>query len=496
MSPARNPAILLVDDEQRSLDAMEMALEDDFQIFTALSAEDALKILEEEWIQVVLCDQRMPGVTGVELLIQMRERWPETIRIIVTGYTETDEIIRAINEAGIYQFLTKPWHPDQLVMAAKGAARLFHLQRDHDQLRLEMKQLASTVETRLADRRAALREGLGFEQIVRAPGSPMDGICRLAARIASFDVPALIQGETGTGKELLARGIHYGSLRSDKPFHAVNCGAIPDELLESELFGHRKGAFTGAHASRIGLLEQADGGTVFLDEIGDTSPAFQVKLLRFLQEGEIRPVGSNEIITVDVRVVAATNRNLETEAREGRFREDLYFRLAVSPIRMPSLRERIGDVPLLIERLLDRAMRNHGKQVQGIEAEALDFLTAYDWPGNIRELENEVTRLLMLAGEGRLQAAHISSHILQSSPPDAADDPVADAALVVNGTLKDRVEHMEARILREVLTRHRWNKSRAAEELGLSRVGLRAKLDRYGIEPPLRSVDSPITAAG
>lgn len=495
MSPARSPAILLVDDEQRSLDAMEMALEDAFEVFTALSAQEALKILEDEWIQVVLCDQRMPDITGVELLTKMRQGWPETLRIIVTGYTDTEDIIRAINEAGIHQFLPKPWHPDQLMMAVTGAARLFQLQREHDRMRLEMKHLSSTVENRLAERRSALREGFGFERIVRAPSSPMDKVCHLAAQIASFDVPALIQGETGTGKELLARGIHYGSLRSDKPFHAVNCGAIPDELLESELFGHRKGAFTGAHANRIGLLEQADGGTVFLDEIGDTSPAFQVKLLRFLQEGEIRPVGSNETITVDVRVVAATNRDLETEAREGRFREDLYFRLAVSPIRMPSLRERPEDLPLLVERLLERAMRSHGKTVDGIEADALSFLAAYDWPGNIRELENEITRLLMLAGGDRLQAAHISPRILRTAPRGAEEDPVADAALAVNGTLKDRVEHMEARILREVLTRHRWNKSRAADELGLSRVGLRAKLDRYGIEPPVRSVDRPISVA-
>ena len=488
MSAARNPAILLVDDERRSLQAMEMALEDEFEVFTAISAEEALQILEDEWIQVVFCDQRMPGMTGVELLSRMRQDWPETIRVIVTGYTDTDDIIRAINEAGIYQFLTKPWHPEQLLIAARNGARLFQLQRDHDRMRLEMKHLGTTVETRLAERRAAVRQGFGFERIIRATGSAMDPVCRTAAQIASFDVPALIEGETGTGKELLARAIHYGSLRSDRPFIALNCGAIPDELLESELFGHRKGAFTGAHANRSGLLEQADGGTIFLDEIGDTSPAFQVKLLRFLQEGEIRPVGSNETLSVDVRVVAATNRDLEAEAREGKFREDLYFRLAVSPLHVPALRNRPTDIALLTERLLDRAMKAHGKAVDGAEPEVLEFFAAYDWPGNIRELENEITRLLMLSDSGRLSAAHLSPRILRATPQDRDDDPVADAALAVEGSLKERVELMEARILREVLTRHRWNKSRAAEELGLSRVGLRAKLDRYGIEPPVRAV--------
>lgn len=482
----RLPAILLVDDEARSLDSMEMALEDEFEIFTASSGAEALAIMEDQWIQLVFCDQRMPGMTGVELLTQLRDRWPETVRVIITGYTETGDIIKAINDAGIYQFVTKPWHPDQLLMAARAGTRLFQLQRDHDRLSLEMKHLTGSVETRLAGRREALRRGFGFDAIIRAAGSPMDDVCETASLIAAFDVPALILGETGTGKELLARAIHYGSLRCNEPFHAVNCGAIPDELLESELFGHKKGAFTGAHGTHIGLLEKADGGTVFLDEIGDTSPAFQVKLLRFLQEGEIRPVGSNQTRRVDVRVIAATNKDLEEEARAGRFREDLYYRLAVSPLRVPALRERAGDIGLLAERLLERAMKAHGKRVDGIETAALDCLRAYDWPGNIRELENEILRMLMLTSQDRLGAAEISRRILRAAPHDA--DPAADMAIAVEGTLKERVEKMEARILKETLIRQRWNKSRAADELGLSRVGLRAKLERYGIEPPLKAV--------
>lgn len=504
MSAARTPAVLLVDDEQRSLDTMEMALEDEFTIFTATSAEAAQQILRDEWIQVILCDQRMPGISGVELLTEVRERWPETVRVIVTGYTDTDDIIKAINEAGIYQFLTKPWHPDQLLMTARNGARLFQLQREHDRLSLETKQLASIAESRVFERRAAIKRGFGFDNIVRGTMSPMEKVCETAAQIATFDVPALITGETGTGKELLARAIHYGSLRSEKPFHAVHCGAIPDELLESELFGHKKGAFTGAHANRVGLLEQADGGTVFLDEIGDTSAAFQVKLLRFLQEGEIRPVGSNETVTVDVRIVAATNRDLEEEARTGEFREDLFYRLAVCPLRVPALRERTGDIAPLTTYILDAAMAKHGKRVDGIEAAAFDFLTAYDWPGNVRELENEIVRMLMLSTGDSLGAADISPRILRAAPMQAESDPAAEAALHIEGTLKDRVEKMEARILRETLTRLRWNKSRAAEELALSRVGLRAKLDRYGIEAPVRAVeddqqrddDDTVSAAG
>jgi two-component system response regulator HupR/HoxA len=489
MNSARNPAVLLVDDEPRSLDAMEMALEDEFAVFTASGADEALKIMQDEWIQVIFCDQRMPGTTGVDFLTTARERWPETIRVIVTGYTETDDIIAAINDAGIYSFLTKPWHPDQLLMAARNGARLFQLQRDNDRMALEMKQLAHVAERRVDDRRRTVKRGFGFDRIVRTAGSAMDAVCVTAQQIATFDVPALVTGETGTGKELLARAIHYGSLRSDKPFYAVHCGAIPDELLESELFGHKKGAFTGAHANRIGLLEQADGGTVFLDEIGDTSPAFQVKLLRFLQEGEIRPVGSNETITVDVRIVAATNRDLEDEARAGRFREDLYYRLAVSPVRVPALRERPGDIAVIADQILENAIAVHGKHVHGFDAAAMDFLTAYDWPGNVRELENEIVRMLMMARGDSLGAADVSPRILRAAPRDDLADPVADAAVAIDGTLKDRVEKMEARILRETLTRLRWNKSRAADELGLSRVGLRAKLDRYGVEPPVKDID-------
>lgn len=494
MTPMRLPSVLLVDDEQRSLEAMEMALEDEFTVHIAQSAEQALEILNDEWIQVIFCDQRMPGTTGVELLEIARERWPETIRIIVTGFSDTEDIIKAINEAGIYQFLNKPWHPDQLVMAARNGSALFQLQREHDRLSLEMKQLSGPMARRVEARRDAVKRGFGFERIIRAPQSSLNALCQTAAQIASFDVPALITGETGTGKELLARAMHYGSLRSDKPFHAVNCGAIPDELLESELFGHKKGAFTGAHANRVGLLEQANGGTVFLDEIGDTSPAFQVKLLRFLQEGEIRPVGSNDTVTVDVRIIAATNRDLEEDARSGSFREDLYYRLAVSPLRLPALRERPCDIPVLIDHLIEKAVNAHGKRVAGIDPAAVEFLCGYDWPGNIRQLENEIIRMLMLAQGDRLVAADISPRILRAAPVDQEIDPIADAALAVEGTLKDRVEKMEARILRETLTRLRWNKSRAAEELGLSRVGLRAKLERYGVDAPVRAVETDAEA--
>ena len=475
------PGILIVDDEPRSVEVIARVLGEEFEVFTALDAPRALEILENEWVQVVFCDQRMPGRSGVDLLTEVRQRWPDVVRIIVTGYTDPQDMIGAINDAGIYQFITKPWHPDQLLLAAQGAARLYHLQREHDRLSLELKLAAPAAEVRFAEQHERVLRNFQFDALVRTPASPLNEVCRRAAQVAAFDIPVLVLGETGTGKELLARAIHYASLRSERPFFAVNCGAIPDELLESELFGHKKGSFTGAYATRIGLLDQANGGTILLDEIGDVSPAFQVKLLRFLQEGEIRPVGSNETRRVDVRILAATHRDLAGEVKAGRFREDLYYRLAAMVLTLPPLRERRGDLRVLAPRILDSLSSAHGKRTQGFTEEALACIEAYDWPGNVRELQNELTRMLVLAGGGPLGADLLSPHVLRGAAASSANATAADLAVRDTGPLKDRIERMEALILMETLLRCRWNKSRAAEELGLSRVGLRAKLDRYGI---------------
>ncbi len=477
------PTILVIDDEIRSLESLARILNEEFDVRTAATIGDANAVLENEWVQVILCDQRMPEQTGVEFLKSVRTRWPDVIRMIVSGYTDAHDIIDGINEAGIFQYITKPWHPENLILTLKTACRLYALQRENELLAIELKMSPSGARQKVSDRREKLRRDYDFDDgIVRGKASPMNAVCDMLKQVAPFDVPVLLAGASGTGKELAARALHYGSLRWNKPFVVENCGALPDELLESELFGHKRGAFTGAVEDHMGLFERANGGSVFLDEIGEVSPAFQVKLLRVLQEGEIRPIGSTRTRKVDVRVIAATNRDLDEEVRAGRFRADLYYRLAGMVIRIPDLKDRRSDIPVLARALLSRAVGQLGKSVPGLSQEALDCMTNYGWPGNVREMQNEIQQMLVLGPEGReLGADLLSRHILRADPadPDEQDD---EAIAGIEGTLKDRIEMLESRIIRETLIRHRWNKSRAARELGLSRVGLRSKLERYGLE--------------
>lgn len=481
--PDTLPTILLVDDEEHSLNAMRMALEDDFECFVALNAEEAAQVMAENYVQVVFCDQRMPGRSGVEFLAEVRERWPETVRIIITGYTETSDMIAAINEAGIYQFLTKPWHPDHLVMTAKNAVDLFRLNRDHDRMALEMRYLSRSVESKLEGKRRALREGLGFENVLRAPNSPMNAVVTQARQFASFDVPLLIVGEAGTGKTDLARAIHYTSLRSDRAFYEINCVGVDDAVLEVELFGARHGAVAGMAGNKLGLLRKADQGTIFINGIADLSPRMQLALLRVATEGRFRPLGSHEEQTTNVRLLAGACRDLRSELSDGAFRSDLYYALARAIIAVPPLRDRREDIPVLSQHMLFEAASAHGKLVHGLSEDALQFLEDYSWPGNLRELENELVRMLIFSQDSIIGPEVISRHILQAAgqPAPGSEAESVDSMLMASGTLKDRVEQIEMRILRETLTRLKWNKSRAAAELGLSRVGLRGKLERYGL---------------
>ena len=474
------PSILVVDDEVRSLESIERILSPHFDVHTAINTVEAEKILQQQWIQVLLCDHRMPDKTGVEFCRQVREEYPNIIRIIISGYTDSDDIIEAINEGGIYHFITKPWHPDDVICKLKNAVDLFKLQRENEQLAIELKLKPDTIEQALVEKRQILKARYDWDfGIVRSPESSMNNICDLVRNVAPFDVSVLLTGESGTGKELCARALHYNSLRQDNVFIAENCGALPDELLESELFGHKRGAFTGANEDRVGIFERANGGTIFLDEIGETSPAFQVKLLRVLQESEVRPLGTNTRRPIDVRVIAATNRNLEEDVKNGKFRQDLYYRLTTFQIPIPPLRQRKNDIVPLAISILDQSMKQLGKQVKGISDETLQCFEAYQWPGNVREMQNEIKRMLVLAKGDILSSNLISPHIVQATPKESA----ADMSLLtgIEGTLKNRIDSLEAIIVRETLIRLRWNKSKTAEELGLSRVGLNNKMERYGI---------------
>lgn len=483
MAEAPRPTILLVDDEPHSLASMRMALEDEFEVLSAPGAGAALDILEEEWVQAIFCDQRMPGRTGVEFLTEVRDRWPETVRIVITGYTDPQAMMAAINDAGIHQFIPKPWHPEELLMAARNATRLFQLARENERMSLEMKVLTSTAESRVEKRRKALREGMGFETILRTPTSAMNQVVALARQYASFDVPVLLSGEAGTGKGQLARAMHFGSLRSERPFYELALAGLPEELALIELFGAKRGVLPGG-ANRIGLVQKADRGTLYLGGIEAAGPALQLQLLKLLTEGAFSPVGGQEVIGSNLRLIAGSNCALREAVAEGRFRADLYYALAVGEIALPPLRARRGDVAMLAQRMLSDIAASHGKPIAGFDAAALEFLENYDWPGNLRELSNEVTRMMIFAQDRVLGAELISRHILQAEPGEEGADCSAESVMVSGGTLKDRVELIEMRILRETLTRCRWNKSRAAAELGLSRVGLRAKLDRYGIAAP------------
>jgi len=476
------PTILIVDDEVRSLEALERNLADDFEIRMATDTVQAENVLEEDWVQIILCDQRMPDMTGVEFLKKVREKYPEIIRIIISGYTDPDDIITGINEAGIYQYITKPWQPEKLILTLKNAIHLFELQRQNELLAIELRLSSKRAEKTIDERKELLRERYHVDDgIIRTETSAMNAVCETLKQVAPYDLSVLVTGESGTGKELVARALHYNSLRWNQPFVVENCGALHDEILESELFGHKRGAFTGAVQDHMGLFQRANGGTIFLDEIGEISPAFQVKLLRVLQEGEIRPLGSDKTIKVNVRVLAATNKNLDEEVNSGHFRKDLYFRLAGVVIDLPPLSARVEDIPALVDHLLAKAMEEHGKSVVGLSPEAIACMKRYHWPGNVREMQNELQRMLVMGPENtELGADLLSPHVLMSAPPEMADELSLLADM--DGPLKERIGKLEANILRETLIRHRWNKSKAAKELGLSRVGLRGKLERYGLE--------------
>lgn len=478
MAPGRRPPVLVVDDEVRSIETIRRTLEDDFTVFVASSADEAEGVLRRETVEIVLCDQRMPGVTGVEFLKRVRAEWPDLVRIIISGYTDVEDIIGGVNEAGIWQYVLKPWRPDHLLETLKTAAELARLQRDQQRLGVELRQDRNVVRDRAAALRARARDDHGFDRIVRALGSPLDYACAAAVRIAPHGLSVLLVGEPGTGKSLLAGAIHYASGRADGPFVAESCAGLPDELLEPLLFGQRRDALAGGAEDYLGAFQRADGGTLLVEDVAETSPALQLKLARALQSREIRPVGSARPIAVDVRVVATSPRDLEAEVRAGRFRADLLDRLAGVTLVLPPLRERPQDLPLLAEALLAELARERGSAPRRLAPDALACIAAHAWPGNARELRSELARMLA-ATDAETLGAELLSVAVAGGPRGEAAAPDVSAG---TGTLRERMDALEARVLRETLARNGWDLARAAEELGVTRVGLRGRLARHGIE--------------
>jgi two-component system, NtrC family, response regulator HupR/HoxA len=455
--------VLVVDDESRVLDALEAILAAEFRVLRAGNGEEALRILEREDTAVILTDQRMPGMTGIELLRRSQEIAPDAVRIVLTAYTDVDNLMDAINTGRIYHFIPKPWDPTELLMVLRRAAERFALAQENARLRDELEVVVGALQREAA---AARERPLSLEKLVGAQTGLRSSI-ELARRVLDGDTTVLLLGETGTGKELFARLIHENGPRRGAKFIAQNCGALPEPLLESELFGHVRGAFTGATGERKGLFEEADGGTILLDEVGETSPAMQLRLLRVLQEGEIRRVGTTADRKVNVRVIAATNAELESDVQAGRFRKDLYYRLNVFPIRLPPLRARGEDIPALADYFLRLYRQRARRAVPSISPEALLCLRAYPFPGNVRELENEIERAVTLADDGRpIGPEHLSDRVRQAVESTAA-----------SLTLNEAIERLKRRMIEDAL-RECGSKTRAAERLGLSRQSLQQMLRR------------------
>ena len=446
--------ILIVDDDEsiRRMLAAVLA-RDGFQTSTAGSGEEGLAVFRAQSPDIVLMDIRMPGLSGIEAMSAMLELRPGATVILMTAYADLDTAVRAIKN-GVFDFVIKPFDLAEIGLLINRAFQMREMRRQIGQLQQELSQ--------------AYR----FDRIVtRDPG--MLSLCESVARIASSNATVVIHGESGVGKELLAASLHYNSPRAQKPFVKVNCGAIPEGLLESEFFGHEKGAFTGAVARRTGRFEHADGGTLFLDEIGELPLALQVKLLRVLQDREFERVGGDKALRVDVRLVAATNRDLEAMVAEGTFRSDLFYRLNVVSLTVPPLRERIDDIAVLAAHFLRKFTAEHGREIDGFDDHALAVMQRYAWPGNVRELSNAVERAVVMSSGSTIFAEDLPLPVVAASRA---------APEVAARTLKALLREFEAGVIRQALDRNQDNRSRTANELGISRRALLYKLHELNLD--------------
>ena len=453
-------SILVVDDELSMREFLQIMLQKQgYQVATASQGEEALALLDRKNFDLVICDIMMPRVDGMQVLRQVKEADPQAQVVMITAFASTESAVEAM-KLGAYDYITKPFKVDEIKLVIANALERSRLVRENVRLRQELKVRYS------------------FENLIGA-SPPMLEVYELIRQVAPTRSNILISGESGTGKELVAKAIHFLSPRKEKPFITVNCGAIPGELMESELFGHKKGAFTGAYQHKKGLFEIADQGTVFLDEIGEIPPPIQVKLLRAIQDKTFKAVGGLEDVSVDVRVIAATNRNLEAAVAQGQFREDLYYRLNVISLRVPPLRERKEDIPLLAQHFLDQYSKELGKSVKKISREAEALLQAYDYPGNVRELENIIERAVALEKSDAILPETLPEFLRHppESPAALAEVGFPEQGLSLDATM----EEIERRLLTEALRRTGGVKKDAAELLGISFRSFRYRLAKLGL---------------
>lgn len=451
--------ILIVDDEESFRHMLSVILrKEKYEVETASNGEEALQKISESPFDQILCDIRMPQMDGLEFLKEAQKAGVESTIIMMSAYGTIDTAIEAM-KLGAYDYISKPFKTDEIILTLRKAEEREQLRKENQLLRREVQREYS------------------FENIV-SKNPKMKEIFEVIKKVAPYKSTILIMGESGTGKELVARALHYNSDRSKKPFIAVNCGAIPENLLESELFGHAKGAFTDAIRTKRGLFEEADGGTLFLDEIGELPPPLQVKILRVLQEGEIRRVGESKPIKVDVRIISATVKDLAREVNEGRFRDDLFYRLNVLPIHIPPLRERKEDIPLLIDHFLKKFSQSTNKKVSGIDSKALEALMNYRWSGNVRELENTIERAVVLADGENILLENLPPEIREYREEERSILPVVEEEY----SIKKASKILETNLIKKALKKTKGNHTHAARLLEISHRALLYKIKEYGIE--------------
>lgn len=453
---------LVIEDEPSQREALQEILAGEgYEVETAPDGETGLARLQETGFELVLTDLALPGLGGMEILQYLVRHRPDTLCIIITGYATIKNSVAAMR-LGAYDYLAKPVDPQELKLVVKRALEHRHLKQENFQLKKQ------------------LHQRFGFANII-GTSEALTRIFHLIRKVADTDSTLLLLGESGTGKELIARAVHYNSHRRQGPLVPVNCAAIPEELLESELFGHEKGAFTHAVRTRIGRFEQANGGTIFLDEIADMSPSLQVKILRVLQDRAFERIGGVKTIRVDIRVLAATNQDLESLVSQGRFREDLFYRLNVIPIRIPPLRERASDIPLLAAHFLQEFSRKKKKPLKRLSPEVMDLLLRYPWPGNVRELENLMERLVILSEGEVVEVNDLPERLRLGLPPTASPESTDFPDQGIH--LANTVQEFERHLILRALEKSHWVKSRAAQLLHLNRTTLIEKMKKQKIQP-------------